>query len=449
MAHFLGTPSRSRLWWTSAHDCYGMEEAKKLHKRLLAGPTVDIYVGPERKHWTLHRNLLCHHSSYFETEFEGHEVPKGMKQDGNKLELPNDDPIGFELLVKWLYQGHLEDCLGETDEQKYEHAVACYKLHLLCDKLDMIMLKNLAMDLYRQALHEAQLVPDAGEIDEIYRCTPPGSPFRRLVTKIAARQIMDNGTQKDAETYRKCFENDPRFAVEMINAIRSTSSGMLFADPTRAIDACQYHDHSDGSTCADAGKPSAHVIARSSSKSSVTRGTCFLTAIAASDTGSQQAVKDSPVVPKRLVVELSAEKRTPRKLHVQQPSSPTPKIAKQTQPLTNGHTLPPPRTRSPDAKSSGQSNSDKPASKHSRKNTPKQTSGSTVLGKRRSARGSLDSINQAPVRSNTVNGIVQHLNGASRPNAGSESSQSQAGASESPARKAPPKLRRPSLVNGD
>ena len=128
-------------------------EAKTLRKRLLAGPTVDIFVGAERRHWTLHRNLLCHHSSYFETEFVGHEVPKKKKgeDNANELELPDDDPRGFELLVKWLYQGSLEDVSGMTDMEKYDHAVACNKLYVLCDKFDMVQLKNIAMD--RQCPH--------------------------------------------------------------------------------------------------------------------------------------------------------------------------------------------------------------------------------------------------------------------------------------------------------
>lgn len=231
-----------------------MDEAKKLHKRLLSGPTVDIFVGPERKHWSLHRNLLCHHSAYFETEFQGHEVPKGGKKDGdNQLELPDDDPRGFEFLVKWLYQGQLEDVAEATDEQKYEYAVTSHKLYMLCDKFDMIRLKNLAMDQYRRYLNEAQLVPDADEINEIYRASPVGSPFRRLMTKIAARQIMDPEVDKDAESYRQCFEDNPDFAVEMVNAIRYMSGGMLFDDPT-AGEECSYHDHRDGSMCNGKGK---------------------------------------------------------------------------------------------------------------------------------------------------------------------------------------------------
>lgn len=253
MSHFVGTPARSRLWGLSnLHDMNEVAKAKHSRKRLLSGPTVDIYVGNERKHWSLHKNLLCHHSSYFETELRGHEVPK--REDGpqhNKLELPDYDPRGFELLVKWLYQGHLDgDDAEMTDEKRYDYAVACHKLYQLCDKFDILLLKNLAMDAYRANLHLAQLVPDAEEITDIYRSSPPDSAFRKLMARIAARQIMDPGTEKDAEAYRVCFDGTPDFAVEMVNAIRQMSGGgMLFEDPTAGENCSEWHDHQDGGAC--------------------------------------------------------------------------------------------------------------------------------------------------------------------------------------------------------
>ena len=251
MSHFLGTPARSHIWSLSESRCgNAIDEAKNLRKRLLSGPTVDVYVGPDMKHWSLHQNLLCHHSSYFETEFQGHEVPKKQRNsEHNKLELPDDDPRGFELLVKWLYQGHLDDASHMTDERKYDYAVACHKLYQLCDRFDMILLKNLAMDAYRANLNAAQLVPDADEINDIYRASPPKSPFRKLMAKIAARQIMDPAVKKDAECYRSCFDGNPDFAVEMINAIRQSSGGVLFEDPTEDENCADWHDHRDGSSC--------------------------------------------------------------------------------------------------------------------------------------------------------------------------------------------------------
>lgn len=165
-----------------------------------------------------------------------------------KLELLDDDPAAFELFVKWLYQGRLDNISELSDEAKYDYAVACHKLYRLCERLDMPELKNLSMDQYRLSLFEAQLVPDADEINEIYTMSKAGSPFRRLMIKIAARQVMDPDSDKDAENYRAAFKANPDFAVDMVNAIKAGTGGMLFEDPTEGGE-CEYHDHSQGAGC--------------------------------------------------------------------------------------------------------------------------------------------------------------------------------------------------------
>lgn len=230
-----------------SHRLHVRAKAKLQRDRLLSGPMIDISVGESKRHWSLHRNLLCHHSELLESELEGGADGSARK---DTLELPDHDPAGFELLVKWLYQGKLDDVSDMADaNQKYDYAVSCHKLYLLCDRFDMSQLKNVAMDQYRKGLNEAELVPDAEEIDDIYRKSPTGSPFRQLMTRIAARQIMDPGSERDVETYRQCFENNPDFAVDLVKAIKLGTGGMLFEDPTDAGNECEYHDHEAGPNC--------------------------------------------------------------------------------------------------------------------------------------------------------------------------------------------------------
>ncbi|KAL5398121.1 hypothetical protein PMIN02_001694 [Paraphaeosphaeria minitans] len=220
------------------------------YAELLSGRMIDIYVGEARRHWALHRSLLCHHSELLESELQGH-----GKQRKDSLDLPDHDPAGFELLVKWLYQGKLDDVSDMPDaEQKYDYAVSCHKLYLLCDRFDMPQLKNVAMDQYRKGLNQAELVPDAEEIDDIYRKSPKDSPFRRLMTRIAARQIMDPDSDRDVETYRQCFENNTDFAIELVKAMKYGTGGMLFDNPTNTGNECEYHDHDDGPNCHVKGK---------------------------------------------------------------------------------------------------------------------------------------------------------------------------------------------------
>ena len=92
-------PLVARLYSNNLHI---RAKAKLQRDRLLSGPMIDIYVGEAKRHWSLHRNLLYHHSEVLEHELQG----DGEKKP-DRIDLPEYDPAGFELLVKWLYQVNL------------------------------------------------------------------------------------------------------------------------------------------------------------------------------------------------------------------------------------------------------------------------------------------------------------------------------------------------------
>ena len=187
-----------------------------------------------------------YHSQYFNEEININGEHKKFK-DG-KIDLPDEDPGAFELLVKWLYQGKIEDVSTFPTDKKWDYADCCQKLYLLCDKIHLPQLKNIAMDQFRKGCLEAGLVPGPEEMKPIYQKTLPSSPFRKLVSKIAARQLMDPDGKRDASTYRACFEATPDFAIDVINAIKDGTGGMLFDDPTEG-NSCRYHMHENGETC--------------------------------------------------------------------------------------------------------------------------------------------------------------------------------------------------------
>jgi hypothetical protein len=228
---------------------------------LLSGPTVAVRVGPARRAWTLHANLLAFHSERLRQElqeqWEAHASSPGSASaavDCLQLDLPRHDPVGFELLVKWFYRGQLDGVDDIPDPRgKYDRAVACHGLYVLCEQFGMAALMDRAMDEYRKGLRDAGLVPDAAELAGIYGQSGKGSPFRRLMTRIAARQVMDPGSDKDAGDYRECFAADPDFAVGVINAIREETGGVEMADPTEG-EGCEYHGHGDGALCRGNGK---------------------------------------------------------------------------------------------------------------------------------------------------------------------------------------------------
>ena len=205
---------------------------------------MDIYVGKTSRKWSLHRNLLSYHSTWFREQ-----IKQEIKEKGGKVDLFDDDPRAFELLVKWLYQGNIDDVSTMAMDKKWDYAFACQQLYLLCDKINLPQLKNLAIDQFRKGCYEAGLVPGPEEMIPIYQKTAPSSPFRKLVSRIAARQIMDPDSERDASVYRDCFAGNADFAIDVVNAIKEgAGGGSLYADPTEE-NGCHYHDHHLGQRC--------------------------------------------------------------------------------------------------------------------------------------------------------------------------------------------------------
>jgi hypothetical protein len=90
--------------------------AKLFRDRLISGSMVKIEVGPDKREWTIPKNLLAHHSEILEQE---------LQSDGRdrveKIELHDYDPAGFELFVKFIFQGKLDDVSDMADDQKWDY----------------------------------------------------------------------------------------------------------------------------------------------------------------------------------------------------------------------------------------------------------------------------------------------------------------------------------------
>ncbi|MCJ1286691.1 hypothetical protein MMC26_006037 [Xylographa opegraphella] len=69
----------------------------------LGTETVSIFVGPIRKQYTIHKDLVCNAVPFFSKTFEGvfHEAQSGAVH----LTDDHESPAAFELFIHWLYTG--------------------------------------------------------------------------------------------------------------------------------------------------------------------------------------------------------------------------------------------------------------------------------------------------------------------------------------------------------
>ncbi|MCJ1381405.1 hypothetical protein MMC17_004515 [Xylographa soralifera] len=68
---------------------------------LITSKTVTLIVGPKRKSYPVHKNLLCYCSDYFAKAFNG----SFQEAKKDEIYLTEENPAAVELFISWLYRG--------------------------------------------------------------------------------------------------------------------------------------------------------------------------------------------------------------------------------------------------------------------------------------------------------------------------------------------------------
>lgn len=108
---------------------------------------VTVLVGPKRKRFYLHRDLICQRSPFMEKCLSKNRFSEG---DKNELYLPEDDPKAFSVLVEWIYRGRLPGIVTPGSASVgYVDVVDMSAAYCMADKFGMEELQNGIMDCVR------------------------------------------------------------------------------------------------------------------------------------------------------------------------------------------------------------------------------------------------------------------------------------------------------------
>ncbi|KAI9675667.1 MAG: hypothetical protein M1817_001034 [Caeruleum heppii] len=210
-------------------------------RELLSSPVVDVFVGVTKRHWILHRKLLCHHTSFFQKAFEGAFKEAGL----GKLDLPDEDEKAFELFTMFIYGGSIGSLpLESTKDEFREFATTYFELWVLADKLGMNKMKNSAMDKYRASLRRVAGVLSPEDVKLIYRKTASDSIFRDMVAADVAYHLVRMSPETRGAWFRRCGEGANASLdcmVDMLSLGFSSSCDIDFEDPKKMPDE-HYHD---------------------------------------------------------------------------------------------------------------------------------------------------------------------------------------------------------------
>lgn len=205
-----------------------------------------IYAGQEKKLFTVHKKLLCDAAEVFDKMFNG-----GFREaTDNTAHFPEDDIDAWELLVQWLYQGHLQPLIlcpnrDKTDMAALEKRV---KLYCLAETYGIVHLMDNTMDTIAQVYKVRTLTPDISTFRYAYQHTLEQSPLRSLMSRWFYHLLV---TRDDAHLTRYGTEimfnlgmDNPDLVHDLFELMRgqhgTVPNGVM--DPG-TVNLCTYHQH--------------------------------------------------------------------------------------------------------------------------------------------------------------------------------------------------------------
>ena len=161
----------------------------------------------------IHKNLLCHHSSYFKAALEGgfEESKTGV------IDLRDEDVEVFSVFNEWLYSG---DVTYEHYEAHHGMWSALLKLYVFAEKRVVPEFQNALIDAMINVWVEDSSYPKT-EIHLAWVNTATSSPLRTFLVDLYARDVILADCFDQNNEDRWCFD------VEFVMRVAITVDGMV------------------------------------------------------------------------------------------------------------------------------------------------------------------------------------------------------------------------------
>ena len=116
-------------------------------RSLITSPTISILVGPTRKSFAAHKDLLCKLVPYFASAFSG----AFAEARTSEIYLADEDPAAIEQFISWMYRGSKGLTATSND------LVPLVELYVLADMWCAPMLQNNLIDVLIDHFHEQKV----------------------------------------------------------------------------------------------------------------------------------------------------------------------------------------------------------------------------------------------------------------------------------------------------
>ena len=151
----------------------------------------NIFVGPEERHFHVHKKLLCERALCFNSRFTS-----GMKgRVEGAGDFPENPRVEFSYFLGWLYHGKLSRSeITRVSQNEGGTTWPHVALYCLASKFLMLVLADRCMGDYRNDFRNVSLkenvFPLPEQIKEAYENSMLRSPIRRFLAHILAFWVV-------------------------------------------------------------------------------------------------------------------------------------------------------------------------------------------------------------------------------------------------------------------
>lgn len=197
---------------------------RKLHQSVLT-----VTIGIDKHPFVVHKERLCHYSSYFRTHFTWYAAGRKI------LEIPDHDREVFKIVEHWLYTLELRQADTEDVDPNLSDMIRVY---VFAFKIGMPLLQDAVVDII---VEDGGIDVDLAESKDIqYLCdnTSPEAPLQRLLVAMFAFSA-------EPEWFKQHMDDLPKGFISQVALLNI--SRLPYKLPGEVIpyemDICQYHEH--------------------------------------------------------------------------------------------------------------------------------------------------------------------------------------------------------------
>ncbi|TVY80459.1 hypothetical protein LSUE1_G005344 [Lachnellula suecica] len=181
---------------------------------------VDIFVGPEKEHFHVHKKPLCARVPYFDKMFCG----QFLESEQQSATLPEDDPIVFNLFLMWVYgDGSLAPVDFSKNTVDSGPILDRIKLYGFAEKICLTELSDYLMTTLISNLSLQNRTLSLASVTSAYELTRPESPSRKYISHSLTLTVKLSGPETSSSNninIKRLLSENEDILKDTLEAIR-------------------------------------------------------------------------------------------------------------------------------------------------------------------------------------------------------------------------------------